>query len=91
MPSREPLHRRTLRKALKLKGWHVVSHVNGTVDVLQPSSSELVTFKEEVRQGIREAGYEPTLTHYSGNSGVIWIRCTTPETIAQEGRGAHAT
>ncbi len=92
-PKADSLHRRTIRSALKTQhGWDVESHTDGTVDVRATSiSSATGTLVDEVQRAVENLGYSPTVKSIRGKDGARWIRVTTPETLAQEGRGRHKT
>ena len=84
------LHRRTIRKALKQKmGVKVVSHVDGTIDVHVPLSSDVVACREQVEREVSLLGDAPTVEVVSTRPGSHVIRVSTPETLEQRGRGAH--
>ena len=90
---RSPLHRRTIRKALiRDFGWHVVSRVDGYVDVRVPTLEQGGTdFLSRVRDAVIGLGYTPTPSHYRDPSGILWVRIATPETREQAGRGEHGS
>lgn len=93
-PSRSgKLHRRTIRAALmRQHGWHVVSRVDGSVDVQQPTPiTEGGGFSQEVRRAVEQLGYSPSVSARTDAAGVRWIRVTTDEVVAQRGRGGHST
>ena len=49
----------------------------------------MAAFSEEVAREVRLMGYEPTVEVMPRGSGGATIRVSTPETLAQRGRGAH--
>jgi hypothetical protein len=91
MNDKSPLHRRRIRDTLvREKGWRVVSHVDGTIDV-RPGSfdNSPIGFGERVRKAVQELGYSPRLVSFSDAEGREHVRLDTPETLGQAGRGAH--
>ena len=70
-------------------GTEIVSHVDGTVDILVPPSTDAVVFGELVSREVILLGYSPTVEVVRGRLGGSWVRVSTPETLAQQGRGAH--
>jgi len=85
----DPLVRRQIRTRLRRKhGWRVDSHVNGTIDVEVPTRTIETAFLAEVEQAVRDMGFEPTARVIPRDNS-RWVRFTTPETLAQKGRGGH--
>jgi hypothetical protein len=85
----DPLVRRQIRAWLKREyGWRVDSHVNGTIDVEVPPRTTETAFLADVERAVREMGFEPTATVVPRDNSK-WVRFTTPETLAQKGRGSH--
>jgi len=91
MSKREKLARRTIRDMLvnELR-LEAVSHVDGSIDVREPRSTDAQDFRRLVRERIEQLGFEPRIVSLP-RSGDRWIRITTKETLAQEGRGAHSS
>jgi hypothetical protein len=91
MPRKEPLARRKISDSLKKqRGWRCISHVDGTVDVFLPRGTESVDrFLEAVGEAVRALGFTPRLRVHRTDGGETCVRLDTPETLAQEGRGAH--
>lgn len=91
MADSEGLARRRIRKALiQQKGWHVVSRVDGYVDVKPPAGrSNDTPFSAEVRATVMSLGFVPTVSWFTDREGTRWVRCKTAETAAQAGRGGH--
>lgn len=87
------LHRRLIRSALiRDHGWHVVSRVDGYVDVREPGRrSDGSDLLARVRDAVAALGYAPTASYYRDGDGVQWVRVSTPETTAQAGRGEHSS
>jgi hypothetical protein len=85
----EPLVRRTIRaRLMKDYRWNVDSHVNGTIDIEIPTRATETAFCEEVKRAVRAIGFEPSARIVPGSNS-RWVRVTTPETLAQKGRGGH--
>ena len=86
----EKLHRRTIRSVLKQRtGAAVVSHIDGTIDVEVPPSWVPLAFRDLVVDEVTRLGYSPTTVVEPGRPGRWCVRLSTPETLTQQGRGAH--
>lgn len=86
----ERLYRRTIRSALKQRlGVGVVSHIDGTIDAMVPPMSDPTAFLARVVDEVTRLGYTATAAVVPRPTGGWWVRISTPETLAQQGRGAH--
>jgi hypothetical protein len=84
------LHRRTIRKVLnEATGAHAVSHIDGTIDVQVPPSSDAVVFREVVVDVVTRLGYRPAVAIIANGPSGAYVRVSTVETLAQQRRGAH--
>lgn len=90
-PMKEPLHRRRISSALqKTHRWVVKTRVDGYVEVRAPAGSAGTSdFASTVRSAVEALGYAPTVGWFTAPDGSRWVRVRTPETVAQQGRGAH--
>ncbi|MBC7790422.1 MAG: hypothetical protein H7Z74_10785 [Anaerolineae bacterium] len=88
---KDPLHRRKISSALqKTHRWVVKTRVDGYVEVKAPAGSVGSSdFASDVRAAVEALGYSPTVAWFTATDGSRWVRVRTPETVAQQGRGAH--
>lgn len=88
MPKDPGLERRKIRKQLiSTRGWHVISRVDGFVDVQIPTARRGdPAFVAEVREALKQLGYSAQVNPF----GAEWVRVRTKETVEQAGRGAHS-
>lgn len=85
--SKERLARRIISSALQKAGWLVTTEVSGNVVIRIPAGrlAEAHAVAEELKEQVTALGYAPAVAR----RGQAHLILTTPETLAQSGRGAH--